>query len=71
MLEDENKVKNEKVVHLNSNRIELIEYIFVTFKNNESKDKATDVFLPEPRVHKCLRRMCCISNKYQLKKEFL
>jgi hypothetical protein len=49
----------------------VVEYIYVTFKNNESRDKATDLFLPEPKVHKCLRRMCCITNKYQLKKEFL
>ena len=63
--------KSENAVDLKSQRIEMVEYIFVTFQNNMSRDIAKDVFLPEPKAHKCLRRMCCLTNKSQLKKEFL
>ena len=54
---------SEKAVDIKSKRIEIIEYIFVTFKNNMSRDIAKDVFLPEPKAHKCLRRICCLTNK--------
>jgi hypothetical protein len=63
ILSEEKSFKAEQAIDLKSNRLELVEYIFVTFKNNESRDKAADVFIKEPKVHKCFRKMCCLSDK--------
>lgn len=49
----------------------MIDYIFVTFKNNESIEQTTDVFEKESGASKFFRCLFCIKSKQQQKKEFL
>lgn len=70
LLNEENSQTSTPLKGFNSAHGPVVEYIFVTFKNNESTMLAADISQPEPVVQKCLRRICCIKNKQQQKREF-
>lgn len=72
MIAEEDKKEQKNVgIKSKSNRIEMIDYIFVTFKNNESIEQTTDVFEKESGASKFFRCLFCIKSKQQQKKEFL
>ena len=70
LVEEEVASKGHLQEGVRTNKGPVVEYILVTFKNTESTQQATDVTTPEPFVQKCFRRLCCIANRKQHKKEF-
>ena len=64
MIAEEDKKEQKNVgIKSKSNRIEMIDYIFVTFKNNESIEQTTGVFEKESGASKFFRCLFCIKSK--------
>ena len=64
LIQDEERAQQENLAQkLKVDRVESVDYIFVTFKHSETKDTALEVFAKEKKWKKCLRYMFCIKSE--------
>ena len=73
MIIDEERLRQESRMQkqLKADRIQNIDYVFVTFEHSETKHVALEVFKRESRAKRCIRYLLCIKNQKVVEKEFL